>query len=216
MSAPPLRICRRWLAGGTVLALAGCASLLVSNPPGNLYRLTAARDFPPDLRPVRTQLMVDLPQAQPGIDTDRIALSRSPLSLDYFANSEWTDRLPELIENLLLASFENSGAITAVGLNSGGLRADYILRTEIRHFEAVYTSPNAPPQVWVEIIARLAAVRQRVIIAEARFEKRVPATANDIPTIVAAFNTATTGVLRDIVLWTLSNPALSRSQNSGI
>ena len=160
--------------------------------------------------------MVDLPQAPAGIDTDRIALSRSPLTLDYFANSEWTDRLPELIENLLLASFENSGAITAVDRNSGGLRADYILRTEIRHFEAIYTSANAPPQVWVEIIARLAAVRQRVIIAEARFEKRVPATANDIPAIVAAFNTATTRVLRDIVLWTLSNPALSRSQSSGI
>jgi cholesterol transport system auxiliary component len=216
MSSPPLRICRRWLAGGTVLALAGCASLLVSNPPGNLYRLTAARDFPPDLRPVKTQLMIDLPQAPAGIDTDRIALSKSPLSLDYFANAEWTDRLPELIENLLFVSFENSGAITAIDRNSGGLRADYILRTEIRHFEAIYTSANTPPQVWVEIVARIAAVRQRAIIAERRFEKRVPATANDIPAIVAAFNTATVGVLRDIVLWTLTNPALSRSQSSGI
>ncbi|MBV8737010.1 MAG: membrane integrity-associated transporter subunit PqiC [Alphaproteobacteria bacterium] len=210
MSLPPLRICRRWLAGGTVLALAGCASLLVSSPPSNLYRLTAARDFPPGLRQVSSQLMVDLPQTPAGIDTDRIALSKSPLTLDYFANAEWIDRLPELIGNLLLASFENSGRITAVDRNSGGLRADYILRTEIRHFEAIYASTNAPPQVWVEIVARLAAVRQRAIIAEARFEKRVPATANDIPAIVAAFNTATVGVLEEIVVWTLSNPALSQ------
>jgi cholesterol transport system auxiliary component len=207
-----LRIGRRALAGGAVLALAGCASLLGLPAPGKLYRLIPPSDFGAGLPHVAGQLVIDLPQAQPGIDTSRIALSRSPLSLDYFADAEWTARLPELIQTLLVAAFENSGAITAVGRSFEGLRPDFTLRSEIRHFEAIYTSANAPPQVWVAIVARLAAVRQRAIIAEARFEKRVPATANDVPAIVAAFNTATVAVLREIVVWTLSNPALSRSQ----
>lgn len=205
-----LRIGRRSLAGGAVLALAGCASLLGVTPPGKLYRLTAPRNFGAGLPRVDAQLLIDLPQAPAGIDTNRIALSRSPLSLDYFADAEWTARLPDLIQNLLLAGFENSGAIAAVDINPGGLRADFVLRSEIRHFEAVYDSPNGPPQVWVEIIARLSAVRQRAIIAENRFEQHAAAAANDVPAIVAAFNAASETVLRDIIVWTLGNPALSK------
>ena len=210
MTRARLVIGRRSLAGGVMLAVTGCASLLGVTPPGKLYRLTAPRNFGVGLPQVSAQLVIDLPQAPAGIDTNRIALSRSPLSLDYFADAEWTARLPELIQNLLLAAFENSAAIAAVDLNSSGLRADFALRSEIRHFEAVYDTPNGPPRVWVEIVTRLAAVRQRAIVAEDRFEQHAAATANDVPAIVAAFDTANEAVLRDIVVWTLGNPALSQ------
>jgi cholesterol transport system auxiliary component len=212
MSVRRSRVGRRWLVSGALLTLAGCASLLGVTAAGKLYRLTPPRDFPADLPHVGTALLIDLPQAQAGIDTSRIALSHSPLSLDYFADAEWTDRLPELIQNLLLAAFENSGAVTAVDRNFGGVRADYLLRIEIRHFEAVYEGASGPPRVWVETVARLVSVRQRTIIAEARFEQHVAASVNEVPAIVAALNAANDGVLRDIVDWTLANPALSQSR----
>jgi cholesterol transport system auxiliary component len=198
------------LAVGAALALAGCASLFVSNPPGNLYRLTPAANFPAALPHVRAQLLVDLPQAPAGIDTSRIALSKSPLSLDYYADAVWTDQVPALIETALLASFENSGAITAIDRQATGLRADFVLRTEIRHFEADYAAAGGPPRVRVAIIARLVAMPQRTIIAHSQFEEITPAAADNVPAVVAAFNTATDAVLRQIVLWTLANPALSR------
>jgi cholesterol transport system auxiliary component len=210
MIRPVSRTASRWLAGSAALALVGCASLFVATPPGNLYRLASVHDYPPNLPHLGVELLVDLPQASAGIDTNRIALSKSPLSLDYFADSEWTDRVSGLIQNRLLASFENSGAITAVDRSSGGLRADFILQTEIRHFEAVYDVPDRPARVWVEIFARLATVRRHMIIAQARFERQIPAAANDVPSVISAFNTAADAVLREIVLWTLSNPALSR------
>ena len=212
MTRPASRVARRWLAGAAALALAGCASLFVATPPGNLYRLAAANDFPSNLPDVGAQVLVDLPQAPAAIDTNRIALSKSPLSLDYYADSVWTDRVPDVLENLLVASFEDSRAITAIGRGSSGLRADFILRTEIRHFEAVYDAAGGPPRVWVAIIARLVAMPQRRIIAQARFEQRAPAAADNVPAVVAAFNTATDAALRAIVLWTLGNPALSRTQ----
>lgn len=212
MIGPAARIGRRSFAGIVVIALAGCSSLFVSTPPGKLYRLTPAGNFPANLPRISTQLAIDVPQAPAGIDTSRIALSKSPFSLDYFADSEWAERAPDLIQNLLLASFENSGAIIGVDRASSGLRADVILRTEIRHFEAVYATPNGPPQVSVDIIARLVTVPGRTIIAENRFEQHSPAAANDIPSIVAAFDAATDAVLRDIVVWTLGNPALSRAR----
>jgi cholesterol transport system auxiliary component len=212
MTGRPSRIARRCAAGILALALVGCSSLFVSTPPGKLFRLTPVGNFPATLPRVSVQLLIDQPQAPAGIDTSRIALSKTRFSLDYFADSEWTDRVPDLIQNLLLASFENSNAITAVDRNSGGLRADFILRTEIRHFEAVYETPNGPPQALVEIIAALTAVPGRKIIAERRFEQRTPAAANDLPSIVAAFDAATDTVLQEIVDWTLRNPALSRAQ----
>ncbi len=209
MTGSPGRITRRSLAGGAVLALAGCASLLGVAPPGHLYRLTAADAYPANLPRLRAQLLIDLPQAPAGIDTSRIALSRSPLSLDYFADSEWTDRVPALLQTALLASFENTGAITAVDRESTGLRPDFVLETQIRHFEAVYGQSAAPPTAWVAMIARLVAMSRRRIVAQTAFERRVAAAANTIPNAVAAINSAADAVMREIVLWTLADPALS-------
>ena len=68
------------------------------------------------------------------------------MSIDYFADGEWTDRAPLLVQTLLLESLENSRSINAIDRESVGLRADFILKSEIRHFEAVYDSPNGPPE----------------------------------------------------------------------
>ncbi len=201
------RVTRRWVASVPVVVLAGCASLFVATP-GRLYRLSADGAYPATLPRVTAQLLVDLPQAPAGIDTTRIALTRAPLSLDYYADSEWTDRVPALLQTALLASFENSKAITAIDRESIGLRADFILKTEIRHFEAL-SDGSAPPNVWVAMTARLVAMPQRKIIAQASFERRVPAAANEVPAVVAAFNAAADAVIKDIVVWTVTNPALT-------
>jgi cholesterol transport system auxiliary component len=204
-------VTRRWVASVPVLALAGCASLFVATPPGHLYRLSADGAYPATLPRVTAQLLVDLPQAPAGIDTTRIALTRAPFSLDYYADSEWADRVSALVQTALLASFENSKAITAIDRESIGLRADFILKTEIRHFEAMGDG-SAPPTVWVAMTARLVAMPQREIIAQASFERRVPATASEVPAVVAAFNTAADAVIKDIVVWTVTNPALNRKR----
>ena len=205
-------IARSGLTGVVMLALAGCASLIVATPPGHLYRLSADHAYPATLPHVTAQLLVDLPQAPAGIDTTRIALSKSPLSLDYYADSEWTDRVPAMVETALLASFENSEAVTAIDRELTGLRADFTLKTEIRHFEAVGFGNSAPPTAWIAIAARLVAMPQREIIAQASFERRVPAATVEVPAVVAAFNAAANAVIRDIVEWTITNPALSRKR----
>jgi cholesterol transport system auxiliary component len=209
MSGPAGRIARRWLPGAAVLALAGCASLLGVAPPGHLYRLTADSRSPGSLPHVGGVLIVDRPQAPAGIDTTRIALSRSPISLDYYADSEWTDRVPALLQGAILASFENSGAITAIDRESIGLRASFILETQLRHFEAEYAAGVGLPRVWVAVVVRLVAMPRRALVAQAAFERRVPAAADNIPDVVAAFNAATDAVIGDVVSWTLAHAALS-------
>jgi cholesterol transport system auxiliary component len=154
-------------------------------------------------------LLLDVPFAPAGLDTARIALSQSAVSIDYFADSEWTDRVPLLVQTALLESFENSKTLSPINRESVGLRADFILKTEIRHFEALYASPKEAPEVWVAITARLVNPSGRDIVSQASFERRVQAKANDIPQIVVAFDEALEGVMEEIVVWTARSPVLS-------
>ncbi len=192
-----------------LLAMAGCTSLLGGGPPPHLYRVTAVHTFPPDLPHVSAQLLVEAPQAPAGLDTRRIALSRSPVSLDYYADSEWTDRLPTLVQTALVESFENSGAIAAVGRDAIGLRSDFTLRSEIRHFEAEYGAQGGAPTISVAIVVKLVRMPAGEIVADAAFTAKEPAATNTIPAVVTALDAALARVLQKIVVWTLTNPALS-------
>src|SRR5215475_1037921 len=209
MRWPGAHLSRRLLPSVLILALASCSGLLGGSERTHLYRLTPKSTFPPDLPRRSVQLLVDVPFAPAGLDTSRIALSRSPVSIDYFADSEWTDRAPLLVQTALLQSFENSGAITAIDREAVGLRADFILKPEIRHFEAVYNSPNGPPEAWAAINVRLVNPTDREVVAQTSFEQRRQASANDVPSIIAAFDEAVGAVMKDIVVWTVTNPALA-------
>ena len=209
MRRPTARLSRRFVPSVLILTLAGCSGLLGGGEPAHLYRLTPKSTYPPNLPHRSVQLLINEPLAPAGLDKSRIALTRSPVSIDYFADSEWTDRVPLLVQTAILQSFENSKAITAIDRESVGLRADFILDPEIRHFEAVYDSANGPPEIWVAINVRLVNPATREVVAQTLFERRERASANDVPSIVMAFDEALGGVVKEIVVWTVTNPALS-------
>ena len=209
MTRPTARLSRRFVPSVLILTLAGCSGLLGGGEPAHLYRLTPKSTYPPNLPHRSVQLLINEPFAPAGLDKSRIALSRSPVSIDYFADSEWTDRAPLLVQTAIFQSFENSKAITAIDRELVGLRADFILDPEIRHFEAVYDSANGPPEVWVAINLRLVNPSTRDVVAQTLFERRERASANDVPSIVSAFDEALGGVVKEIVVWTVTNPALS-------
>jgi cholesterol transport system auxiliary component len=206
MTWPVACLSRRLVPSLLVLALGGCSGLFGGEAPAQLYRLTPKGSLPADLPRRPIQLLVDVPLAPAGLDSARIALSRSTVSIDYFADSEWTDRAPLLVQTVLLESFENSRAINAIDRESIGLRADFILKSEMRHFEAVYESPNGPPEVWVALNVRLVNPADREIVTQTSFEQRERASTNDVPSIILAFNEALGIVMRDIVVWTATVP----------
>jgi len=198
------RLSRRLVLAGLTLTPAACGSLLPTGGAApKLYTLTAAADFPPGGARVSWQLLVEVPTSTAAFDTERIALSRGPTTLDYFADAAWTDRAPLMVQALLVQSFENSGRIGAVARESLALRADYMLRPELRHFEADYGAAAALPEAHIEIGARLIRMSDRAIAASRRFDARVKATENSIPAIVDAFNGAFHQVARQMVEWAL-------------
>jgi cholesterol transport system auxiliary component len=189
--------------------LAGCGGLLSDAPKRALYRVSPKFAFPAGLPHITAQLLVATPTAPAGLDTERIALSRSSVSLDYFADAQWADRVPYLVQTSLVEGFEKSAAIPAVGPDRGGLRADFVLETAIGDFAAIYDSPNGPPRVSVRLTEQLIQMPERKIVAQTSVTREANATANAVPETVLAFDAALGGAIGEVVTWTLRNPALA-------
>ena len=187
-----------------VVALASGCSLPVpgQGPPPELFRLTPKSTFRDDLPAVDWQLVLEPPVADAGLNTARIALQRSPTQIEYYARSGWADRAPLMMQTLMVESFENSGRIVSIGRESIGLRADFILKSELRELQAVYYN-GGPPKAWVSVNVKLVQMPRRAIVASQSFDGRVPAAADSLPQIIEAFDEAAGKVLRHIVEWTL-------------
>jgi len=185
--------------------LGGCALPGGGEPP-QLYTLTPKSTFSGDLPTVDWQMIVERPIAAAGLNSQKIALQRSPVTLDYFARANWTDTAPQLVQTLLIESFENSGKIRAVTRESTSLRPDYVLQTELREFQAEYTSPSQPPTVRVRLNAKLIRLPDRTIIGNQTVERTWPAAKADMENIVLAFDEALGKVMKQIVEWALVTP----------
>jgi cholesterol transport system auxiliary component len=188
---------------GPAAALAGCAGILPGESP-QLYVLTPKTTFAPDLPKVGWQLLIDVPIAPAEIDTDRIVLQRTPYTVDKFANAAWPDRAPVMVQTLLVESFESTGKITAIARESVGLRADYVLKPELRKFTAFYDSSTGGPLISVLLNVRLVKMPERAIIAQKTFDYRERALQNDMEAIVAAFDEALGKILKRTIEWTLT------------
>lgn len=204
LSSPSRRLA---IIGIGSAALAGCAVL--SGPPvPQLYVLRP--QVPASAGPRATwRLAIAAPDAVASLDTARIALTRSPTTMDYFANAAWSDRLPLLLQRHLIQAFDASGRIHSVARDTSGLEADYLLETEIRDFQARYDAPNGAPQIVVNIQAKLARMPQREIVANLNASEQAAAAANDLDRIVVAFNQASGGAIAQIVGGTLAMPSLA-------
>jgi cholesterol transport system auxiliary component len=196
------------------LLLAACTGIIPgTGEPLKLYTLTPKSTYEGAVPEVDWQLVIETPIAPAGINTNRIALSHSPITLDYFAGATWTDSAPAMVQTLLVESFENTGRIVAVGRESVGLRADYVLKIELREFQAEYASPDTPPTVHIRIISKLVRMPVREIVASHMTERKAVAAANTLDGVVAAFDEALGPVLKDVVVWTLTSVPPKRPQS---
>jgi cholesterol transport system auxiliary component len=192
--------------------LTACAKMF-TDPPRPLYRLSAPTDFKPGLPHTDAQIVIALPYAPEGLEPRRIAVVRATNALDYLADGDWTDRTPAMIRAVLVEAFENSKSVAAVGPDSLDLRADFVIEGDLRHFEAVYDSsagaPAGAPTVMAALAVKLVKVPEHKILAQTLLIARAPAAVNATPQIVAAFNAAAGDLAKQVVAWTLTNPALS-------
>lgn len=191
------------IAGGSALVVAGCSDIVGPLPAPKLYTLTPLLPGQLTGAKVAWALVVQLPAASAGLDSERIAITRPPSGLDYYADSAWADRLPVLAEAALVEAFEGSGRIAAVARDSDGARADYFLTTDLRDFACRFDAGEGAPLAVVRLGVRVVDARSRKIAGTAVFAKEVRAAANSVPAGVAALTEAYGAVLAELVPWVL-------------
>ena len=192
------------VAGASFFALSACGSLLApQSEPRKIYVLAPNLATAPVHSRVTWQLAVARPEASASLTTERIALLRGA-EMDYYADAQWTDTVPQLVQILLVQAIEKCGV--AVAKDVEGIKADYVLQTEVRAFDARYDQADAPPRIEVDITAKLIAVRGAAIVAARDFHAEAQAAANSVPAAVAAFDQAVSSILADIVRWVLAAP----------
>ncbi len=197
----------------TALLLTGCALKLPgSGTPPRIFVLSPKSTFDAELPVVDWQLLIDSPIAAAGLNSSRIALRQSQIELQYFANAAWTDAAPKMVQRLLIESFENSEKIVSVGRQAVGLRADYILATELREFQAEYEgkTEGQPPDVRTRVNAKLVQMPSRTIVASVTYDYLIPAEGADLVSIVKAFDLALGKTLKRIVAWAITEGEKNR------
>lgn len=190
------------LLGATSLAVSACSGIIGPTGDNQIYILK------PELQKVSGPsvswgLSIDRPDAAQTLDTNRIAISRSATTMDYYAGAVWTDRLTDLVRDLSVQAFEASGRIANVAADSVGAHADYELEMEVRDFEARYDTPDGAPTAVVRIHAKLVSKLKQHIMGDFEVAHEAQASVNSIDAAVLALDQAFSTVLADLVAWTL-------------
>jgi len=199
------------LAGAASFALAGCANMIGPGPAPQLYVLRPSLGPIADVPEAAWQLGVSLPDAAQSLDTARIALELTSETMDYYANSAWQDRAPVIVQRALLEGFEKSGKIKAVARDTEGMRADYLLQSDLRSFEARYDVPDTAPTIVVDISVKLLKPQGREIVATLHARHTAQASTNSVPAVVAAFDEALGQAVEEIAAWALKAPPPGKS-----
>jgi len=192
-----------FLAGASLLALAGCSSLHLLEPSqelGKMYVLSPNLPSNAGAQHPSWQIAVMSPEASSSLATDRIAIRRGD-QLDYYANAQWTDAAPQLLQTLFIRALEKNGVTAASDV--AGIDSDYILQSELHTFEARYDHSDGAPTIVVDVTVKLVTSRSATIVASRDFHLEQPASANSVDAAVAAFDQAVGSLLDQIVPWVL-------------
>ncbi|EPR32835.1 putative protein of unknown function DUF330 [Alkalidesulfovibrio alkalitolerans DSM 16529] len=192
------------LALGFVLS--ACALPKPGDPP-RLFSLTPKTNFNHPTEKLDLQLAIAEPHAGRALQTDRIALRPAPLEFRYVKDARWAGTAPDMIQTLLMESFENSRALRAVDRETNIPRSDYLLLVDLREFQADDFGENAP-RANVRLTLKLVRLPEARIVASEGFGAEVAATRRgSLLDLVEAFDTALGKVLKRGVTWAIERMA---------
>lgn len=143
---------------------------------------------------------LDMPLAEASLNTERIALTPSPYERDYFADGQWPDRLPKIMQEVLIESLSKRWGEEFVSRSGTGLQVNYLLQTEIQDF-SVYYLKTERPEVHLRVAFKIVNLRERKILVGQVFSVKEPICAVTMKGIVEAFNKGFSVLLQEAMPW---------------
>lgn len=181
------------------LSVAGCGGGAATKA---IYDLNAvATDPGPGRARAGVQILVPEPRALQALNTDSIAVKPTAQTISYYAQVQWADRLPKVLQTRIVQSFEDTGRVHAVGFPGEGLLISYQLPIEIRNFQL--ESAGAPTAV-VEIAAKILDDRNGRVVATRVFRAEARSSGDAVDGAVAAMDVALKQVLDELIGWVVA------------
>ena len=144
-----------------------------------------------------TDLAIGRPDVAPGLDTDRIAVLRGR-QLDYFRGAQWGGSVTEVVQALLVSSFQDQRLFHSVTSEQARVSSNYMLDVEVRDFQAEYGEGGASPEVRVTIVGRILRIKDRQLVDTLVATASRPARENRMNVVVAAFESAAQAVALEL------------------
>jgi cholesterol transport system auxiliary component len=206
---PAARVTSGLFLMSCVLALAGCGGLLDSKMAApQSYVLRLPPPAPQAGEATLGSVMVQRPDAGPGLNSDRIALVREGGRFDFFAAARWAAPAPDLVESVLVDSLRATGRYSAVMDDASPFAPHYDLRVTLRRFEADYTAGGAPI-VHVVLDCTLGRRRDRQLLASFTAQGSARAEANRLGAVIAAFEAASAAAVGQLLTATREGASAS-------
>ena len=195
--------CRHLASVGLSLMLAaGCSALKpIAAPvspdfysldrPGNV--VPSVPRVPPATAP---SMVVGMPAAAAGFDSQRIIYTRQAHKLESFAHSEWIDPPARMLAPMIVAAIKESGAFRAVVRAPSPAAGDLRLDTEVLLLQHEFD--NQPSRVRFALRVYLVEEATRRIVASRDFESVSMALSEDPYGGVVAANAAVASVLENL------------------
>lgn len=149
---------------------------------------------------ISTAIGIDMPLSEASLDTERIALTPSIYKRDYFAEGQWPDRLPKVMQSVLLESLGERWGAAHVSRTGAGIQVGHVLQTEIQDF-SVYNLNSAHPEVQLKIAFKILNLRSRNVLGGRVFFVKEPVCSTTMGGIVEALNKGLHTLLNEAMPW---------------
>ena len=172
--------------------MASCTALLSKQPlQTTYYSLEGSQSKPQTDQPfINTNnrlptLIINIPKASAGFDTQRMMYTRARHQLEYFARNEWIDTPAKMLQPLMISAIENTRTFNAVLSKQSALASDLRLESEV--IKLVQNFNTKPSHVQFTLRATMIDNVTNKVIATSEFDERVDAISdNPIAGVVAA------------------------------
>jgi cholesterol transport system auxiliary component len=184
------------------LLLSSCA--LLSRPAPST--LVALRAPVPELALFETalpvQLVVATPDAADALKNEHIALLFDEREIKFLAGVKWETPVPGLIQRQLIRYLEASGAFSAVGSESAGLRSRYRLQSEVQRLHLCYSTGEELPTAEIRLRVAVLELSRGEILGGKTIICRKKALGNGQNQLLDALDDAVGRAMLEMARWT--------------
>lgn len=186
------------------LTMSGCG-LMKSGPQPTMHTFLLSGEIPSETLPVVSDqtrkgiLLVNVPRANAGFGTSRMAYSLREHEVNYFSQNQWADTPAQMLLPLLVQALESTKLWETVVQMPSTVRGDYQLDAE--HLELLQEFLQQPSRVRLKLRMQLIGLRDHRPIGTREFSMLEEAPNEGPYGGVLAANRAVNKLLKQVTVW---------------